>query len=194
MRWLPAKDLKKVSDTNEAPSVNGFSNLEPCSVHEVVHAWLAAEAPLVERRFKISGLSLRLALDAPDFTDKKQNQKRLRTLYGIRRWLWSEIPPDTSWYRSRALFSSGQQIVRGWNFDNAFKPGAVSLDGLILWGHTLDAPLLLEGNHRYSQWVINGRPNQAAAVFVGLSPSNYRWFPGDDKIPYSTIPSGSFYE
>jgi len=175
-------------------SINGFSNLEPCSVHEVVHAWLAAEAPLIERQFKVAGLGRRLALDAPDFTDRQQNQKRLRTLFGIRRWLWSEIPPDTGWYKGRALFSANQRVTRAWSFDDQFKPGAVSLYGLIFWGHALDAPLLLEGNHRYSQWVVNGRPDQSATVYVGLSPSNYRFFPGDDEIPYGPIPSGSFYE
>jgi hypothetical protein len=191
---LAARTTPPAAPAKILPTVNGFSHLKPCSVHEVVHAWLAAEAPLVERQFKVPGLARRLALDTPDFADREQNRQRLRALYGMRRWLWSEIPPDTVWLRGRALFSTSQRVLRAWNFDDQFKPGAVSLDGLIFWGHRLNAPLLLEGNHRYSQWVVNGQPDQPAMVYVGLSPSNCKWFPGDSEVPYGTIPSGSFYE
>jgi len=90
--------------------INGFSDLVPCSVHEVVCAWLTAEVPILERQShrqpsligrlgrvlrelvgkpvrSVTGLSLRLSLDAPDLHDREQNRKRLRALCGMRRWL-----------------------------------------------------------------------------------------------------------
>ena len=144
-----------------------------CNVNEVIYSYLKHDI-----YFKDQDIT-----DKPNFEDKRQNAERYRRMLGSRRFIWSELPPDTKWYKCKMLFDhNSDYVLQVWPHPECVKienqTDSKLLDGTIFFGHDFSKLMILEGNHRYSQWKATGTKG-VAEVYVGISPSNFCKYPGD---------------
>jgi hypothetical protein len=159
--------------------------------HEVFAAYLLAEREVARRQLGLEPEHMRL-IDAPDLESPRENHQRLRLLYGYRRHILGEIPPDTRWHRVATLAEDDVPRLRvigrcGWDApgdDNDLEAVArrrhedlaappAAWGAIVLWGHGRAGPFtILEGNHRLVAWAgARPRPPLALRPYVGLSPS-----------------------
>src|SRR5205807_8184900 len=67
----------------------------------------------------------------------------------LKYYLWAPIHTTTSWYRTRKLLTPFSRIAGPYPPNILQNGSRVSLNHLILWGHTRSGPfIILEGNHR----------------------------------------------
>lgn len=116
-----------------------------------------------------------LFFEKPDFQNGFQNYARQRALMSIRRPDWLMFPADTVWDKKTISFDRSidgrLRLVAPKSFSST-RP--VDLNGIILWtrsDRSDDTWVVLEGNHRVSQWKFNECPELTASVFIGRSPS-----------------------
>jgi hypothetical protein len=163
------------------------------TVHDMHAAFLRGEREKYMQALASAGVDVAL-IDAPDLRDPEENRQRMRLVYGVRRWLVGEIPPDTEWYEVRSLTADHAHELRvigrcGWDSPldrnqlavvaDRLRPVPVPptapLDGIVLWGHDPAGPFtILEGNHRLTACAAHATPFEVAAC-VGLSPSSCYW-------------------
>lgn len=173
----------KIWDENRSIKYLGKAN-----VNKVIHAFLDDRyCDKLRTKFKLDNK----IIIHPDFTSKDENHRRYRQLLGCRRWMWGELPPDTNWYRYRIRFDSefDKQIHLVWP---SLDPGKRKpknekelLEDIILFTHGDGKYMIIEGNHRYTQWKENGMKSTRTEVYVAESTGNYCHYPGDNEQGYN---------
>lgn len=130
-----------------------------CSPNHAIHAWLVAEYDPVHWNFKAIGATLQLdenptILSKPDFNSPWENALRHRALMSIRRWLLSEFPPDSKWWRVDNFQVDAERMKTICIKWPDLKPHRhqLTLDGIVLFTHDRKSYTCIEGNHRLTQW------------------------------------------
>ncbi len=166
---------------------------QKCSVNEVIHSYVKYDS----YQTNIHGEDY---ITKPDFTDKHQNLARYRALVGTRRWIWSQLPPDVEWYKCQVtLIKDGIDKYITPRFPVADPPEADNsesnwLDGIILFGHTTEKTIVIAGSDRYSTWKAYGPDTLTTIIYIGLSPSNFRWFTDDVQVKYFEFDPGQAWK
>lgn len=169
-------------------SVKYLTRPVPISPNEVIHAWLVAEALNVNHdfydRYK-HAMALHNVTSMDVVTGLKVDELR-RVLQHVRgKILWYPIENVTTWYRQYKIIPPSIPILYNlWGnckivapFPNTEARGGkrrlcFNLNGLIMWGHSLDDTLVMvEGNHRFNSR-IKWLP-YLARVYVGISDDTY---------------------
>lgn len=175
-------------------------NWTDSAIHRMFLEYLRAERRNYDP--KISPL-----LDQPDLHDAAANHMRMHLIYGTRRQLLGEIPPDTRWHVVEHLRDEHLDELRvigrcGWDDDadgNEVAKVANRKDAQILktkpedwacpilWGHSEEGPFtILEGNNRLMAYSRQEEQTGfAVSALVGLSPSLCYWHRPDQ--PPSTL-------
>ncbi len=126
--------------------------------------------------------------EEPDFNNATENAARFRAFLSIRRELFWNLPPDTTWTRvSNAKFDSdnGEKIVclypKTEQQLQVYKNKSLDLSGIWLWTDDNDKCYVVEGNHRVSRWKLEGhKPVTIGNIFV-LRSATRMPFPLIDK-------------
>jgi hypothetical protein len=132
-------------------------------------------------------------LNNPNFSDSKENAQRTRMLLGSRRWLITELPPDIKYFKVKVLICSNlkEHIIAPWKDqssyqknENAKSQAQKYLNGLIFYQTKSGKLFLLEGNHRYGQWISDKCPEVEVEVYILSAPSHseFSWDPDSSKI------------
>ena len=147
--------------------------------HEVIHAWLRAEATDSHHQFsenyrkqidRVGGI----VLNHPSFTNEKENEARRQVFDAVRGkyYLWAPIHESTTWYKTMILVNYQSQKIIGPYPPKEHNRSGTNLNNIILWGHNKNGPLIvLEGNHRW--YAKHNYIPYFATVYIGISDQQY---------------------
>lgn len=155
---------------------------ERTSANHVIHAWLVAEC--VAHHRSQSGIRATLdfvkhptILSEPDFNSPWENALRYRALLSVRRWMWLEIPPTAVWWVAKNFVVNEdvmKHIAIPWP-DPTPKRVPLVLDDIVLFTHDKKQFTCLEGNHRFTQWKLQGSKPTTGKIYIAESPDLCVW-------------------
>lgn len=138
-------------------------------VHEAICAFLKAEGSSEKCAWKHKHVYQEMLgghsnyCDEPDFKSSQQNSLRFRAFLSIRREMFWNLPPDTTWTRLENVTVGKEEeskitclYPKAKAELTCYQAKKLDLNGLWLWTDNDKEYFVMEGNHRVSQWKHDG--------------------------------------